>query len=117
MPWCKARNFQRDLAEYERRNAVVLGVSTDSASSHKDFCAKEGLHFKLLSDSKRNVSRTYGSITNLGIVKFSSRHTFLIDPQGKVVRSFTRINPNHHSEEVLTVLDQLSMVSDARPSS
>src|SRR5438477_6003445 len=66
----EARNFQRDLAEYERRNAVVLGVSTDSASSHKNFCAKEGLNFKLLSDSKREVSRAYGSMTDLGIVKF-----------------------------------------------
>src|SRR4051812_43896353 len=82
----EARNFQRDLAEYERRNAVVLGVSTDSASSHKNFSAKEGLNFKLLSDSKREVSRAYGSMTDLGIVKFSSRHTFVIDPQGKVVR-------------------------------
>jgi peroxiredoxin Q/BCP len=113
----EARNFQRDLAEYEHRNAIVLGVSTDSAGSHKNFCAKEGLNFKLLSDSKREVSRSYGSITNLGIVKFSSRHTFLIDPQGKVVRNFTRINPSHHSEEVLSALDEIAKTSAVKSSS
>lgn len=44
----EAKNFQRDLAKYEQSGAVVLGVSVDSAQSHKDFCAKEGLNFKLL---------------------------------------------------------------------
>src|ERR1019366_7798416 len=47
----EARNFQRDLAKYEKLNAVILGVSLDSVTSHKDFCAKEGLNFKLLSDA------------------------------------------------------------------
>src|SRR6266436_5611937 len=48
----EAHNFQRDQAEYARRNAVILGVSVDSAESHKNFCAKEGLNFKLLADTK-----------------------------------------------------------------
>jgi thioredoxin-dependent peroxiredoxin len=106
----EARNFQRDIAAYERRNSVVLGISVDSAKSHKDFCAKEGLNFRLLSDSNRKVSRAYGSLTDLGIVRFSARRTFLISPEGHVVRNFTRINPNHHSQEVLAVLDEVSKV-------
>src|SRR5438552_18163050 len=44
----EAKNFQRDLTKYDQAGAVVLGVSVDSAQSHKDFCAKEGLNFKLL---------------------------------------------------------------------
>src|SRR5216117_388639 len=44
----EAHNFQRDQNEYARRNAVILGVSVDSAESHQKFCAKEGLNFKLL---------------------------------------------------------------------
>src|SRR6266496_267473 len=44
----EARNFQRDLSKYEQTDAVILGVSVDTAQSHKDFCAKEGLNFKLL---------------------------------------------------------------------
>jgi peroxiredoxin Q/BCP len=44
----EAHNFQADLAKYEKAGAVILGVSVDTAESHKDFCAKEGLRFKLL---------------------------------------------------------------------
>src|SRR5437588_13011209 len=58
----EAHNFQRDLAKYEGAGAVILGVSVDTAQSHKDFCAKEGLNFKLLADSDAKVSTEYGSI-------------------------------------------------------
>src|ERR1700716_4440697 len=44
----EAKNFQRDLSKYDQTGAVILGVSLDSAQSHKDFCAKEGLNFRLL---------------------------------------------------------------------
>src|SRR5437667_10921498 len=58
----EAKNFQRDLAKYEQAGAIVLGVSVDSAQSHKDFCAKEGLNFKLLADPNAKVSTDYGSV-------------------------------------------------------
>ena len=58
----EAKNFQRDLTKYEPLNAVVLGVSVDTAQSHKDFCAKEGLNFKLLADPNAKVSTQYGSV-------------------------------------------------------
>src|SRR3979409_2341632 len=57
----EAHNFQRDLDKYEAKNAVIVGVSVDSAESHKGFCAKEGLNFKLLADTEHAVSTTYGS--------------------------------------------------------
>ncbi|MEY2412693.1 MAG: thioredoxin-dependent peroxiredoxin, partial [Acidobacteriaceae bacterium] len=78
----EAHNFQRDQQEYVQRNAIVLGVSTDNAESHKKFCAKEGLNFKLLADSDKKVSSEYGSLINLGLVKIAARHTFIIDPAG-----------------------------------
>src|ERR1700752_661986 len=55
----EAHNFQRDLAKYEQVGAVVLGVSVDTAQSHKEFCAKEGLTFKLLADPDAKVSTQY----------------------------------------------------------
>src|SRR5207253_9508579 len=58
----EARNFQRDLAKYEEAGAAILGVSVDTAQSHKDFCAKEGLNFKLLADPDAKVSTEYGSV-------------------------------------------------------
>jgi len=108
-PGCtrEAHNFQVDQAKYAERHAVVLGVSVDSVDSHKKFCAKEGLNFKLLADSDGKVSNAYGSLTNLGVVKFAARHTFLIDPSGKVAKAYTSVDPARHSEEVLAALDQL----------
>lgn len=108
-PGCtrEAHNFQADQMKYAERNAVVLGVSIDSVDSHKKFCAKEGLNFKLLADTDHKVSDSYGSLTNLGLVKFANRHTFLIDPNGKVAKTYTSVDPVKHSAEVLAELDAL----------
>jgi thioredoxin-dependent peroxiredoxin len=103
----EAHNFQVDQSKYAERHAVVLGVSVDSVDSHKKFCAKEGLNFKLLADSDGKVSTAYGSLTNLGVTKFSKRNTFLIDPSGKIARVYTGVDPARHSEEVLSALDQM----------
>ena len=103
----EAHNFQRDQAQYQQKGVTVLGVSVDSADSHKQFCTKEGLNFKLLADTDHKVSSAYGSLTNLGLVKFASRHTFIINPEGKVAKVFTNVNPNKHSEEVLAALAEL----------
>ncbi len=107
----EAHNFQRDQGQYQLRNVVVLGVSVDSAESHKQFCTKEGLNFKLLADPDHKVSSAYGSLTNLGLVKFASRHTFIINPEGSVAKVFTEVNPNKHSEEVLAALAELQKQS------
>ena len=103
----QARNFQRDLEKYEQLNAVILGVSVDSAESHKEFCAKEGLAFKLLSDTDAKVSSDYGSVMEYNGAKLSSRNTFIIDPQGKVAKVFLKVRPAGHSEEVLAALAEL----------
>lgn len=115
-PGCsrEARNFQVDQAKYAERNAVVLGVSLDSVDSHKKFCAKEGLNFKLLADTDHRVTDSYGSLTNLGLVKFAARHTFLIDPAGKVAKAYTSVDPVKHSGEVLAELDLLQRAEAAK---
>jgi thioredoxin-dependent peroxiredoxin len=112
----EAHNFQADQAKYAQRNAVVLGVSLDSVESHKKFCAKEGLNFKLLSDTGHEVTKAYGSLTNLGVVQIAARHTFVISPEGKIVRVYTSVDPGGHSEEVLAALDQLLKSSQLAPS-
>ncbi|MGA1985407.1 MAG: peroxiredoxin [Candidatus Sulfotelmatobacter sp.] len=108
-PGCsrEAHNFQADQPKYAERNAVVLGVSVDSVDSHKKFCAKEGLNFKLLADTGHKVTESYGSLTNLGVVKFAARHTFLIGPSGKIAKAYTSVDPLKHSDEVLAELDAL----------
>ena len=103
----EARNFQRDLAKYKQARAVILGVSVDSAESHKSFCAKEGLSFKLLSDADAKVSTDYGSLMDDNGTKLSARNTFIIDPKGKIARVFTAVKPSGHSDEVLAALAEL----------
>jgi peroxiredoxin Q/BCP len=109
-PGCtvEAHNFQRDLAKYEHHHAVIVGVSVDSPGSHQEFCAKQGLTFKLAADTDKEVSRKYGSLTNLLGFKMSSRNTFLVNPEGKIVKVWTGVSPSRHSEEVLSALDQLA---------
>ena len=97
----EARNFQRDLAKYDAANAVIVGVSVDTADSHKEFCTKESLTFKLVADVDKKVSDAYGSLGARGV---SSRNTFLIDPAGKVAKVWTGVSPMKHSEEVLAAL-------------
>jgi peroxiredoxin Q/BCP len=100
----EAHNFQRDLAKYDQANAVILGVSVDSVDSHKQFCAKDSLTFKLLSDTDKKVVEEYGSLSPRGM---AARNTFLIDPKGKVAKVWTGVNPNAHSDEVLAALGSM----------
>jgi peroxiredoxin Q/BCP len=108
-PGCtrEAHNFQVDQPKYAEHHAVVLGVSVDSVDSHRKFCAKEGLHFRLLADSDGKVSSAYGSLANFGVVKIARRNTFLIDPTGRVAKTYTGVDPLRHSAEVLAALEEL----------
>jgi peroxiredoxin Q/BCP len=103
----EAHNFQRDLEKFNAADAVILGVSVDSVDSHKQFCAKDSLTFHLLSDSDHKVVESYGSLGGWNGVAMAQRNTFLIDPQGKVVKVWTKVDPSHHSEEVLAALNEL----------
>src|SRR5580658_3330115 len=107
----EAHNFQRDLTQYQQKDAVILGVSVDTTDSHQKFCSKEGLNFKLLSDTDHKVSEEYGSIMNLGVKKLSARHTFLINPDGVIVKEYLDVDPSKHSEEVLAALTELQKKS------
>src|SRR5262245_56005121 len=105
-PGCtiEAHGFQRDLAQYEQKKAVILGVSVDNVESHQQFCAKDGLTFKLLADTEKEVSGKYGSTRQTGQMTMSARNTFLIDPKGVIRKTYIGVKPQTHSEEVLAAL-------------
>ena len=103
----QAHNFQRDQELYHEKNAVILGVSVDTAESHAGFCAKEGLEFKLLSDIGGGVSGAYGSVRGAGKTAISARNTFVISPEGVIAKIFMKVDPNPHSAEVLSALAEL----------
>jgi peroxiredoxin Q/BCP len=102
----EAQHFQQDLPKYINKNTQVIGISTDSVDSHAEFCDSEGLKFPLLADTKGEASRAYGSW--IGFI--SVRHSFIIDPHGILRKTFVKVNPIMHSQEVLANLDELQAV-------
>src|SRR5450432_3298434 len=97
----EAHNFERDLATYQNQSAIILGVSADTAQSHKDFCAKERLKFKFLAEPERKAVTEYGAAIEHEGVKMAARNTFLINPEGKIARVYLQVSPASHSEQVL----------------
>jgi len=101
----QAHTYQGDLPKFESHNAVVLGVSLDSADSHKSFCAEDGLTFKLLSDSDRQAAEAYGvPLMTFKDMKFDERDTFLIAPDGKIAEVWTKVDPHEDSKIVLEAI-------------
>ena len=105
-PGCtiEAHKFQEALPQLEAKNAVVLGVSVDTASSHKQFCTKDGLTFHLLADPDHKVVSTYGSLGSFAGFTIANRNTFLIDPQGKIAKVWVKVNPAHAASDVLAAI-------------
>ena len=97
----EAHNFQNDMSKFDAVNAVVLGVSVQDVKSHQEFCAKDGLHFKLLADTEKKVVAQYGS---LGMMGMANRNTFLINPEGKIAKVWIAVHPSEASSEVLDAI-------------
>src|ERR1700742_1936556 len=101
----EAHNFQRDLSKYAALNAVVLGVSLDTVESHKSFCTKDSLTFKLLADPDHSAIDAYGvPVRSFGAMHYAERTTFLISPAGKVVKEWTVKDIQSHSADVLAAI-------------
>ena len=109
-PGCtkQACGFRDAYGEYERRGAVVLGVSPDDVESHAKFKSKHGLPFTLLADPDHEVSERYGvwgeksfaGRKYMGI----NRSTFVIDPEGNVARAMYGVNAERNPDDVLAAL-------------
>jgi peroxiredoxin Q/BCP len=104
-PGCtmEAKGFEQLREEFERENAVILGVSRDDEKSHKEFCTKYGLNFHLLADKDGKIIEAYKAKGML----FTKRITYLIDPEGKIAFVWKKVNPSKHAKEVLEKLREL----------
>ena len=100
----EAHKFQDALPQFEAKNAVILGVSVDSKESHQQFCAKDSLTFRLLSDTDHTVVSAYGSLGDHNGVAMANRNTFLISPKGKIVKVWTKVNPTTSASDVLAAI-------------
>src|SRR4030095_12087586 len=103
----EAQNFQRDLSKYTDAGVVILGASVDTAPSHKNVRAKEGLISNLLADPDATVSTEYGSVMDYKGQKLAARNTFIVNPDGDIAKVYTGVKPVDHSEQVLKDLAEL----------
>ncbi|MDD3246754.1 MAG: peroxiredoxin [Methanosarcina sp.] len=112
-PGCslEARNFSCLRTDFEAENAVVLGVSRDSEESHRTFIEKKELNIKLLSDEQAEVHGKYDVLHPKHFrgkdVISAVRTTFLINPEGKIVRIWEHVKSVGHAEKVLSELKKL----------
>ncbi|QKI88484.1 peroxiredoxin [Thiomicrorhabdus xiamenensis] len=108
-PGCttEACSFRDNINRLIAQQAVILGVSVDSISSHQKFAEKYRLPFSLLADKDAVVAQKYDAVLNLGIVKFAKRHSFIIDPQGRIARIYRNVDPQKHVAQILKDLKQL----------
>lgn len=113
-PGCttQACDFRDRHEEFEGLNAVILGVSPDSEKSHQKFIGKHGLPFSLLIDDEHEVAEKYGvwklkkmfGREYMGI----ERSTFLINPEGEVVKEWRKVRVKGHIDEALETLKELT---------
>lgn len=108
-PGCttEACSFRDNINRLIKQKAVVIGVSLDSVASHQAFAKEYKLPFDLLADVDGAVSASYGALLDLKIVKFAKRHSFIIDPQGKIAKIYRNVNPDTHVREVMKDLAEL----------
>ncbi|MGB3748255.1 MAG: peroxiredoxin [Rhodanobacter sp.] len=99
--------FRDDIARLRQAGADVVGVSLDDVKSHAGFAAKYRVPFPLLSDAGRKVSATYGVLASHLGLHYARRTTFLIDPQGRVAKVYTDVDPEQNSTRVLADLASL----------
>lgn len=108
-PGCttEACNFRDDLGTLRAFNVQVLGVSMDDTQSHARFAEKYRLPFPLLADTGGVVTRAYGALWSLGPIKFAKRHSFIIDPEGRIAKIYRDVKPETHSRELQQELKAL----------
>lgn len=112
-PGCteEACSFRDDMAQLTRLGAQIVGVSIDSATSNAEFAEKYHLPFPLLADKDGAVAKRYGAYADWTVARFARRYTFLIDAQGKIAKTYLKVDTSKHSAEIIADLKQLSSSS------
>jgi thioredoxin-dependent peroxiredoxin len=116
-PGCtkEACHFRDDLFQLEKLGAKVVGVSVDDTDSHAEFAKKYNLPFPLLSDKNGKVADSYGALLNLGMIKKAKRYTFLIDPKGKIAKTYLSVDASRHSQEIIDDLKKIQKTLPQNP--
>lgn len=125
-PGCTAEacNFRDHLNDFNKMNAVILGVSPDDETKHRKFFEKYKLNFTLLADTRQNEVQTPPTCAKYGVWQQKSmygrkymgiaRTTYLINPKGKIIHRFDKVKPAQHAEEILIWLNQTAKITNNR---
>ena len=103
-PGCttEACNFRDNIYAFKAIGAAVVGISVDDVDSHKEFSDKYKLPFTILADEGGKTSSAYGVLKDYKLLKLASRQSFLINPEGKIVKHYADVDPDEHTDQVLT---------------
>ena len=108
-PGCtkEACRFRDDIARFHALGVQLVGISLDSTKSHGRFAEKFSLPFPLLADEDGAVAKRYGTYWSLAFIRFARRHTFIIDPAGRVAKIYREVDPDSHSAAVIADIKEL----------
>lgn len=108
-PGCttEACNFRDNIYAFKAIGAAVVGISVDDVDSHREFSEKYKLPFTILADEGGETAQAYGVLRDWKLIQIASRQSFLIDPEGVIVKHYEEVDPETHTQEVLTDLETL----------
>ncbi len=111
-PGCtkEACNFRDNIYAFKAIDAAVVGISVDDVESHKEFSDKYNLPFTILADENYETTKAYGVLKDYKLLKLASRQSFLVDPEGKIAKHYGDVDPDTHTDEVLTDIKTFSEV-------
>ncbi len=99
---CSYRDFIKEIRD---KGAEVVGISMDTVESHKNFYAQNHLNFDILSDPKGVVVKDYGIQGKFGDTAIAKRTTYLIDPNGDIVKTYENVDPTKDARNILDDLE------------
>ena len=108
-PGCttEACNFRDNIYAFKAIGASVVGISIDDVESHQEFSAKYKLPFVILADETGATAQAYGVLRDWKVTKIAARESFLVNPDGFIVKHYEEVDPENHTQEVLADLDAL----------
>jgi peroxiredoxin Q/BCP len=108
-PGCttEACNFRDNIYAFKAIGASVVGISVDDVESHKEFSGKYKLPFTILADEEGETAQDYGVLRDWKLIQIASRQSFLVNPDGAIVKHYEEVDPDTHTQEVLADLEAL----------
>ena len=102
-PGCttEACSFRDNIFEFNSLDAQILGVSLDDVDSHQEFSEKYSLPYPILADVNKNCADDYGVLGKFMMMTIAKRQSFIIGPQGRILKRYNKVDPDTHTSEVI----------------